>query len=357
MAQEQPPQGPGGEWLAAQAQQRPAAVTRAQQLIAAGWRSNDAALHARQYLEPALGARAEDMFGAADYRLAAERLAGAGRAAHGEVMDTIAGADGELLGARPSWQCRYEGRRPTAAERTAEELIRTRSVVERGKPGHGLDGAWYTPAWYPRSGKPAVVVTTSAMTEEVVPFASIGDARGWLASRAPGAAGPLMTTADGPVTRTVREEEVLAWLLRSPLDTAAMTGGLAPGAWTTHLRAELAAALRFASTTGGTPGYGVLAEAFGRRLLRAPGWAGQDIGWPAATRAMTYLQRLAATSVTREQAHHAASSLARTDTTAPGTAPAASVTREPALLAGAASPLPQRPPGLRPGPGGPVQAT
>jgi hypothetical protein len=201
-------------------------------------------------------------------------------------------------------------------------------------------------------------VTTSAMTEEIVPFANIGDARGWLASRAPGAAGPLMTTADGPVTpRTVREEEVLAWLLRSPLDTAAMTGGLAPGAWTTHLRAELAAALRFASAAGGTPGYGVLAEAFGRRLLRAPGWAGQDIGWPAATRAMTYLQRLAATSVTREQAGRAASTLARTDAPAPGTAPAAAVTRKPSLLAGAASPLPQRPPGLRPGPGGPVQAT
>ena len=227
--------------------------------------------------------------------------------------------------------------------------------------GLGMDG-WYVTAWYSRSGKPAIVVTTSAMTEEIVPFANTGDARAWLTSRAPGSTGSLLTTADGPVTpRTVREEEILAWLVRSPRDATAVLPDLGPAPWTTHLRAELATALRWTTSQGGTPGYGVIAEAFGRRLLRAPGAASHEIGWPHATRAMGYLQRLAATSVTRDQAHQAAEALANADSAAlslgvsPGTMPSGAPTAGMAVPRQAAwEVLPRPPSGPLPGSPGPV---
>jgi hypothetical protein len=64
---------------------------------------------------------------------------------------------------------------------------------------------------------------------------------------------------------------------------------------------------------GGTPGYTVIAEAYGRRLLRAPADAAQDIGWPNATRAMAYLNRLVVTPITESQAAAAAGLLAAVD--------------------------------------------
>lgn len=336
--QESQAHGPGGEWLAAQSARRPEAVTRAQRLMAAGGRSNDAVQHGRQYLERAFGADPEASFTRADYEFAGDWLYGAGRQAHGEVMESIAAVDGELRAAWPSWRHRYDGRPLTAAERGAEEQLRTGQVVERSRPGHGIDGGWYGAAWYPRTGQPAVVVTTSALTREVIPFGDVAGARAWLDSRSPRSTGPLPATAAGPAaSRTAREEELLAWLVRSPGDTAAAMADLGPAAWTTHLRAELAAALRWSTETGGTPGFGVIAGNFGRRLLRAPGPAAEEIGWPHATRAMTYLQRLASTPVTRQQAREAAHRLATADAAALAMAPSS------APLAPSAPARPARP--------------
>ena len=231
-------------------------------------------------------------------------------------MDALASVTWELQAAAPAWHNRYAARPQTQPERIAADQIRNGDVVESGHAGPGIDGAHYSRAYYPRSGKPAIVITTSAMTEEIVNFANTHDAAAWLASRSAGITGPLPTSATGPASRTAREEELLAFLAREPGRGARLAGMAGPATFTTHLRAELFAALRWATAVGGTPGYSVIAEAYGRRLLRAPAAAAGDIGWPNATRAMAYLNRLVVTPVTESQAAAAAGLLAAVDAAA-----------------------------------------
>src|SRR5262249_25665042 len=78
---------------------------------------------------------------------------------------------------------------------------------------------------------------------------------------------------------------LLAYLLRDPQAGAALAALAGPATWTTHLRAELYTAWKWATAAGGAPGYGVVADAYTRRLLRAPAAAAGDIGWPGGTRA------------------------------------------------------------------------
>lgn len=305
--------GPDALWLAAQAVAKPAVLSTAQTLVARWGRSNDAALHARQVLERGLGADPERTFTVDDYRYAADCLFGIGEPAHGEVLEAIAATDAEFQGASRSWLHRYDQRPLTAAERYSLAELSSGQVVSRTRPGHGIDGGWYAPASYQRNGRPAVVVTSSAGTRFVVPFASSSDAMEWLANRSPEMEGPLRTTVDGPVTRPGREEEVLAWLLRWPGDAPSLLSQLSPTTWTTHLRAELADALRWTTERGGQPEYSVIGEAFARRLLRAPGPFAEEIGWPGMTRAATYMRRLAETPVTHRQATEAVGWLAKAD--------------------------------------------
>jgi hypothetical protein len=311
----------GGQWLAQCAESYPALVTRAGQIIAAGGRTNDAALHGRQYLEHALRAVQFASLTGHDYRYAARQMEDAGRTAHGDILETIAAADAELRAAWPAWEHRYDGRLTTVADRDVDTQIHLGALMETGRPGQGVDGAWYRRAYYSRSGKPAVVITTSAMTEEVANFANTEDAGRWLTSRSPESAGPLATTVNGPTTRTAREEEVLAWVVRKPGDTEAFAQLVGAVTWTTHLRAELFATMSWLTSGGGSPGYGVIEETFFRRLLRAPGSAAAEIGWPGAARAMAYLQRLAATTVTPGQARLSAEALARAETVVGAPAP------------------------------------
>jgi hypothetical protein len=84
------------------------------------------------------------------------------------------------------WLGRCAARPPTQPERAADEQIRTGKVVESGYASQGIDGAHYARAYYARSGKPAIVITISALTEEIVNFASTADAAAWLASRSAG---------------------------------------------------------------------------------------------------------------------------------------------------------------------------
>jgi hypothetical protein len=50
-----------------------------------------------------------------------------------------------------------------------------------------------------------------------------------------------------------------------------------------------------------------------RRLLRAPGWAAEYVGWPLGELALTYADRLAATPVSDVQGRTAARELIRED--------------------------------------------
>ena len=291
-------------------------LATAMRLIAAGGRSNDACLHARQFLEQSLGAGGTRRLTSADYRQAALLLDGVSHAQLSTVMDALASVDAELSAAARAWDRRYAARPQTGPEEVAAARILNGEVVESKTAGLGIDGAHYAMAYYPRSGKPAIVITTSAMTEEIVNFANTADAAAWLASRSARITGPLTVSATGPASRTTREEELLAFLVRDPGRGTRLAETADPATFTTHLRAELFTALRWVTAAGGTPGYPVIAEAYGRRLLRAPADAAADIGWPDATRAMTYLRRLAATPVTEPQAATAASLLAAVDTAA-----------------------------------------
>jgi hypothetical protein len=157
------------------------------------------------------------------------------------------------------------------------------------------------------------VVTFSGGTREIVNFANRDDAWAWMTARAPEASGPLRTTATGPGTRTTREEEVLAFLLRDPSRAAPVARLLAPDTMTTHLRAEALAAWHKLAPDDGGPQFEAVATRYGRSLLRAPRWAADEIGWPGASRAMAYLDRLTATPITESQARAAAEFLLSAD--------------------------------------------
>ena len=348
-----------GEWLASWVTAREAEAATAMRLIAAGGRSNDSCLHARQFLEQALGSRGSQLSGA-DYQQAASLLDGRGRIKLGAAMDALASVSWELEAATAGWHNRYAARPQTQPERIAAGQIRNGDVVESGHAGPGIDGAHYSRAYYPRSGKPAIVITTSALTEEIVNFANTADAAAWLASRSAGISGPLPTSATGPASRTAREEELLAFLLREPGRGARLDSMAGAATFTTHLRAELFAALRWATAAGGTPGYTVIAEAYGRRLLRAPAEAAEEIGWPNATRATAYLNRLVVTPVTEAQAAAAADLLAAADAAASGARQQMTATVRSAPHTPSVTPAPgerqllQQPPALVPGRGSPV---
>jgi hypothetical protein len=349
-----------GERLASWVATHEAEAATAMRLIAAGGRSNDACLHARQFLEQAIDHGQESPLTGADYQRAASLLDSMGRTQLGAAMDALASVSWELQAATPAWHNRYTARPQTQPERIAADQIRHGNVVESGHAGPGIDGAHYSRAYYPRSGKPAIVITTSAMTEEIVNFANTQDAAAWLAARSAKITGPLPTSATGPSSRTAREEELLAFLAREPSRGARLAAMAGPATFTTHLRAELFAALRWATAAGGTPGYSVITEAYGRRLLRAPADAAGDIGWPNATRAMAYLNRLVVTPVTESQAATAASLLAAADAAArqarPQTTAAAPVARPaPAIMPALGERrLLQQPPALLPGLGSPA---
>jgi hypothetical protein len=349
-----------GEWLASWVAAREAEAATAMRLIAAGGRSNDSCLHARQFLEQAVGSGRGRPLTGADYQRAASLLDGRGRIQLGAAMDALASVSWELEAATAGWHNRYAVRPQTQPERIAAEQIRNGDVVESGHAGPGIDGAHYSRAYYPRSGTPAIVITTSALTEEIVNFANTADAAAWLASRSAGITGPLPTSATGPASRTAREEELLAFLVREPGRGARLDAMAGPATFTTHLRAELFAALRWATAAGGTPGYTVIAEAYGRRLLRAPADAAEEIGWPNATRATAYLNRLVVTPVTEAQAAAAADLLAAADAAASQasrqmTATVRSAPHTPSVTpAQGERQLLQQPPALAPGRGSPL---
>lgn len=304
-----------GEWLAERAAQRPRIVTGAGQIIAEGGRSNDAVLHGRQWLENRLGADPESEITEGDYRYAARRIGRIRdvsiRPEHSEILEDIADVDWEMALARPRWSGRYVNRPETLSERRATTWLSTGTLVERGQPLRGIDGCQYAQAYVRPGGKPAIVVTNDALTQDAIVFPTVPEARQWWESRRP-QTGPLLTTAHMSVpSRPTHEEEILAWLMRSPADTRAVAAELGPTTMTSHLRAELLRALEWATEHGGSPEPQVVAEAFGRQLLRAPGWV--EVGWPGATRASSYLERILSTSVTRAQACTAVDAIARAD--------------------------------------------
>jgi hypothetical protein len=127
------------------------------------------------------------------------------------------------------------GRRPNPSR--PPTLLRNRDVVGTGPAEHGIDGAHYRRAYYPRTRRPAIVIATSALGEEIVNFPSLPASGAWLAARLDAGTAPLPTSVTGPASRTAREEELLAFLIREPARAVRLTEAAGPATFTTHLRA------------------------------------------------------------------------------------------------------------------------
>jgi hypothetical protein len=80
--------------------------------------------------------------------------------------------------------------------------------------------------------------------------------------------------------------------------------------WTADCRHEIDAALRTATSRDQRPGYQEVSRELQRRMLRVPGWAAHQVGWPFGHWAQSYLERLAATTVTEGAARRAFHTLA-----------------------------------------------
>ena len=190
-------------------------------------------------------------------------------------------------------------------------VIRTWQVRQSGRGHTGIDGALYAPAdFIARPGAPAVpavVITAPVPSAEIVTgFESEVDRSCWLSDRSDSTPGlSLYSCLAGPECRTVREERVLAWMLRRAHGGAEPWPELSAGLFTAPVRAEILLAWRDLAARTARRGDWLVDAELRSRLSRAPGWAEISDG-PDGPGSSLYLYRLASTPVTREQAEAAA---------------------------------------------------
>jgi hypothetical protein len=310
-----------GERLAHQLITRPDLAAAVSQTVAEYAPANrdiskrEALLRARQFLERALHCDRNQEFCRDHYWHAAGRLYQAGRHADAYLLYDLGALDSELRAYRRRWENRFAARPVTADERKAAVQLASGRVRELGTKRLGVDGAAYTPGACTdlRTGPSCVIIRNSAAIAEVVTFEREAEADAWLRDRSREKDGPLAAAGAGLASRAVREEQVLAWLMRHPRD-----GGTSllvdPVTWTTHLRAVVYTAIRSVWNWDRlTPGSREVFLMYESQLLRAPAWAANDIGWPHAQHAVRYFHRLAATRVTAADAYAAALTLASAD--------------------------------------------
>lgn len=340
----------------------PGLARRVSQILSAGRNGVDARLRARRLVETRLGVGPRDGISDGSYRRAAAALREAGHAAEAEALEAIAAAGVELRAARREWQDRHASRPRTEAEIRAMTWIGSGRVRTEGNEGMtGADGASYqAAALITDSGTvPAVVMTARTGFADVIDGFAPGRAmHAWLQDRAAGTTGPLASCGTGPACRAIWEEQVLAWLLQNGEGSGE---GWRPQAFTTYSRSEIFLAWRAVSQ--GTPSGGddrTIEAELGRRLLRAPGWASAEIGWPHGQNTVAYLRRLEITPVTAAVSQLAARQLVSQDRTtrrrgpmpradmpsrSPGEAPQATATRPvlapPPVTARAPGPVPR----------------
>jgi hypothetical protein len=237
----------------------------------------------------------------------------------------VALAEPGLAEARQSWRARYEVLRVTAAEQRDFALLASGSVVRR--PGdtevRGIDGALYSPARYLLGTfgvyRPVAIVVTPASTVEVVQaFRSSDERDAWLTDRIRVTPECLSGGHLSEVSRTAREERVLAWLLQHGAGHVPEASRLRPEMFRTYSRSEIFLAWRAAeaesSASGAAgPDRGLITAKLAERLRLVPAWAGSYVGWPTGQLAMAYLSRLMATQGDVELVREAAWQLADED--------------------------------------------
>jgi hypothetical protein len=298
-----------------------------------------------------------------DFLQAAGILRGLGQVDEAIGLESLAATTNDLANADLDWAHRYDARQATVRELEDMDLAARGRIRRDGnaEPVTGIDGALYAGARVvtapggraaPGDTVPAVLVVSHARTVEIVTgFHDERETMEWLADRQqgraaptdgfPGPPEPLTGCATGPDCRTRLEEQVLAGLLRAgdparcpagvhgghdgsshPPSHLGITQGLTASAFSAHSRSEIflawqaaAASVEGASATG-VPALGEVRYELARRLLRTPDWAALAVGWPFGQIALRYFDRLAVTSVTREQAEVAARRLCREDLSA-----------------------------------------
>ncbi len=190
----------------------------------------------------------------------------------------------------------------------------TRDLGSR-RPYPGIDGARYHPGGldinqgFPEP-LPVVLVTTRAITEIITGWRNWPEATRWVASRGTTGSGELDPPAAAAGARCVREELVLAHVLRRPGDLPAIAGYLPSDTWTSDIRYDLYGAMLDVIRTGQRVCRETVADALRERAALIPPrqwqehYGGRGLPW-----AMAYLRRLDQTHADRDAARSAAVSL------------------------------------------------
>jgi len=324
-------------WLAEQARRDLAVVSRAGRYLSDGHRSNDACLRARRYLEWRWRLDPLRLPGGQEWQDAAQYLDRSGQGAAAVVLQAAADIDGELRAVAAAWTARYAACPAGDAETALARLLTDGTVRPAGDPVPGVDGSVYQLAdACPAPGYPAevtVLVTTMTGRDLAAGFATPDAALAWLSgrSRNPGQAAsgkwrPLGDPAVEHLPRVTLEEHALGWALHHAGTLPGSGAGLGDLAWSADCRREIAAALGTLTRHGEQARLPEVAAQLARRMLRAPGWAADQVGWPAGEWAQHYLGRLAATPVRETAARQAVAALTL-DTPHPGSAALADLVR------------------------------
>lgn len=285
----------------------------------------DGRLRARRILEVQLDAGPG---GIAEwvYRQAAAALHSSGHEGEALALRRVADTSSALAEAEQEWHGRYLGRPLTEDERRTAVFRGNGVVLPWGPPPVlGTDGAVYqvsSIAGKGGKGRPSVTVTGHAGASEAVMFPTRDERDRWYAARMikrPVAGNdpvPLWTgDASVPDCRTVREERVLACLLRGGSLDAGTRAQLQARTFTTYARSEIYLAWLAARRSSGTDGApaGNVRQELARRMLRAPASAARYVGWPFGHQAVAYFDRLTATPSAEHDARASAGTLIADD--------------------------------------------
>jgi hypothetical protein len=214
------------------------------------------------------------------------------------------------------WRRRYSSRAPTQREAHARQWLDQDLVTwDPDGPYPGTDGARYHPGGldidqgFPEP-LPVVLVTTRAMTEIIVGWASWPEATSWVASRGTTGSGELDPPPVAASARCVREEVVLAYLLHRPGDLPVIAGYLPPDTWTSDVRYDVWSAMLAVRQAGQRVcGESVAAALRERAALIPPRQWQEHYGGRGLPWALAYLRRLDQTLADRDAAGSAVVSL------------------------------------------------
>jgi hypothetical protein len=272
-----------------------AALLRARRLIESGWPDRDRVPSAR------------------DFSLAAQMLADGGRAGQARMLAAMARTQQWLDMAGFSWDQRYAALAGHASVRVLRQV--TSGVFDLGPEHRGVDGAVYQAGGYSgggeQPGEPVVVLRTRASCELVTGWEEPLAAWQWVAGRLPSADGPLCWPPGGAIPRMVREEQVLAFVLRAPWELDAVSEALPWFQFAADVREEVFQAARLIHARGGTVDARSVAAEAASRYEWAPAWARDALGGPGTPSVLRYAARLAATEVSPGLARQAIGDLAQ----------------------------------------------